>query len=167
MEETSAVAEWIREVVGFYEERLCRYAYGITRDQELARDAVQETFLRLCEQDPRAIQDYLSAWLFFVCRSRAIDRLRKEKKMTVTADMPDLAAEADADPAYQVERGEEASRLQEAMKNLPPNQREALALKFQEGLSYREISMVMQTSPGNVGYLLHEGIRRLREITSG
>jgi RNA polymerase sigma-70 factor (ECF subfamily) len=51
----------------------------------------------------------------------------------------------------------------EAMERLPENQREALRLKFQHGLSYKEIGRVTEESVGNVGWLIHTGLKKLRE----
>ena len=45
---------------------------------------------------------------------------------------------------------------------LPPNQREVIRLKFQNGFSYQEISRISGHSVGNVGYLIHVGLKTLR-----
>ena len=50
------------------------------------------------------------------------------------------------------------------MAGLPPNQQEVLRLKFQHSLSYREISSITGLSETNVGFLIHVGIKRLREL---
>jgi RNA polymerase sigma-70 factor (ECF subfamily) len=49
------------------------------------------------------------------------------------------------------------------LSRLTPNQKEVIVLKFQQGLSYEEISQVTGLSSGNVGFLLHHGLKRLRE----
>ena len=54
-------AAWIREALARYERPLLRYVHGITRDTELARDVVQETFLKLCKADPPTVGDHLAA----------------------------------------------------------------------------------------------------------
>src|SRR6478736_5380476 len=53
-----------------YERPLIGYARSITGDPESARDAVQETFLRLSRQNLAALERRLAPWLFFVCRAR-------------------------------------------------------------------------------------------------
>ena len=50
------------------------------------------------------------------------------------------------------------------LDRLPDNQQEVIRLKFQNDLSYREISEITGLSVSNVGFLLHVGIKRLREI---
>ena len=60
--------------------------------------------------------------------------------------------------------GEEAkSRLTLLLDTLPENQQEVLRLKFQAGLSYREISRVTELSVSNVGYLIHTAIKSIRQ----
>ena len=49
------------------------------------------------------------------------------------------------------------------MEGLPANQREVLRLKFQGGMSYKEIASALELSVSNVGFLLHSGLKRLRK----
>src|SRR3954454_24351251 len=77
---------WVRSVVARFESPLTLYAARLLGDAEAARDVVQETFLRLCTQDRAAIEPRLAEWLFTVCRNRALDILRKEKRMTQISD---------------------------------------------------------------------------------
>src|SRR5437899_2147052 len=79
-------AEWIRSVLERYEGPLTRYAAQITGSVERARDVVQDTFLKLCGQEPDQVESYLDEWLFTVCRNRALDVQRKENRMTAMAD---------------------------------------------------------------------------------
>ena len=67
-------------------------------------------------------------------------------------------------PATTLERSEAATSLFRLLDALPPNQREVIRLKFQNDLSYREIAEVTQLSVTNVGFLLHTGLKKLREL---
>jgi RNA polymerase sigma-70 factor (ECF subfamily) len=53
-------------------------------------------------------------------------------------------------------------RVLALLESLPPNQREVIRLKFQNGFSYQEISRISGHSVSNVGYLIHAGIKTLR-----
>lgn len=69
--------EIIQEALARYERPLISHAKAITGDLESARDAVQETFLRLSRQDVSALAPRLAPWLFLVCKNCALDHLRK------------------------------------------------------------------------------------------
>lgn len=70
---------------------------------------------------------------------------------------------AEGDPAAIFEQRDSASRVLEMLDRLPQSQYEVLHLKFQQGLSYREISDITQHSVSHVGVLIHTAIKTLRE----
>ncbi|HTE06423.1 MAG TPA: sigma-70 family RNA polymerase sigma factor, partial [Planctomycetota bacterium] len=73
--------EALRAAVAQFETPLLRYAARLTGNAEVARDVVQDTFLRLCAQPRAAVETHLAEWLFTVCRHRALDHHRKEGRM--------------------------------------------------------------------------------------
>ncbi len=161
-------AEWLHRVVRDFERPLSRYAPSITRNPEKALDAVQETFLLLVENLAKVDRVCPAPWLFTVCRSKAIDLLRRDAKMEPhsyeeIAQHPDAAPTADS-AAQSKEDREEAERL---VARLPEQEQEAVRLKFQEGLSYKDIAAVMGLSVSHVGVLIHEAVARLRRWRSG
>jgi RNA polymerase sigma-70 factor (ECF subfamily) len=161
-----------------YERPLVRYAMSIVGDLESARDVVQETFIRWVQRPPndecRMTNDEngairhssfppTEAWLFTVTRHRALDVLRKNRRivpMTLPDDRPCTAPGPDAALAS---RDTERSLLA-LLDALTPNQREVIRLKFQNDLSYREIAQVTQLTETNVGFLLHTGLKKLRAL---
>ena len=156
--------DWIRAAVAEYEGRLLRYALHLTRDRDLARDVVQDAFLRLCREDAPRVQDHLAQWLYTVCRRRSIDLMRKEKRM-----LPLSTAEAqrqesrESEQSLASERSDLLDGIARLLVGLSANQQEVVRLKFQGGLSYKEISNVTELSVTNVGYLLHTAIQKIRD----
>jgi len=155
--------EFFHQALARYERPLISYAKSITGDWDSAKDAVQETFLRLSRENLKALEPRLAAWLFAVCRTRAIDYRRKVVRFVSSADgnlesTPDEAPE----PPAQLAQAEDRAQLSELIARLPEKQREVVKLKFEAGLSYREISDVTKHSVGNVGFLLHTAIQTLR-----
>src|SRR3954463_1681688 len=74
--------DWIDAAVQRYQRPLIGYvARLLGNDLDAPRDVVQEAFLKLCEQDRGKIEPHLAEWLFAVCRNRALDVRRKEKRM--------------------------------------------------------------------------------------
>ena len=160
---TEAKSDWIKAALREHEGALVRYAAQITGDLDRARDVVQDTFLRLCAEDESRLDGHLAQWLFTVCRNRALDLQRKEHRMKPLDDL-ELAAQPSREhsPATQAEHNENAGRAQRFLKHLPPNQQEVVRLKFQNGLSYKEIAGVTNLSVTNVGFLIHTALKTLR-----
>ena len=79
---------FVREALAEYESPLIGYAYGFFQDVERARDVVQDTFIRLYQQDAEKIQHGLKTWLFTVCRNRALDVLRAGAKALEVTERP-------------------------------------------------------------------------------
>jgi len=150
--------------VSRYAGPLTRYAALITGDLERARDVVQDTFIRLCAEKQQRIGPHLAQWLFTVCRNRALDVQRKESRMTPLTDVEINSHEsAEPSPAVETERRETTSHLLGLLGTLPKNQQEVIRLKFQNDLSYQEISAVTNLSVSNVGFLIHTAIKNLRQ----
>lgn len=161
---TEAKSEWVRAAMHEHEGALVRYAAQITGDVDRARDVVQDTFLRLCVEEPARLDGHLAEWLFTVCRNRARDIQSKEQRMKPLDDI-ELESHPDREhsPDAQAEQNESADRAQHFLKYLPPNQQEVVRLKFQNDLSYKEIATVTNLSVSNVGFLIHTAIRTLRQ----
>lgn len=151
------------DILTRYERPLIRYAHTFTDDLEEARDVVQDVFLKLTQNLSTLDPDRLAPWLFTVCKNRALDHQRKHQRLVVM-EVATLDREASTAPmpGSELEQRETASALRGLIDNLPARQREAVQLKFIAGLDYKQISQVMKTSIGNVGYLIHHGVVALR-----
>jgi RNA polymerase sigma-70 factor (ECF subfamily) len=159
--------EWIHEALRRHEAPLISYAAKVCGDQDRARDAVQETFLELCSADRRAIEGTLAAWLYRVCRNKALDLRRKEHVMRTAEDITSRERPGpEPEPAALITRGEDRAQVLALLARLPEKQQEVLRLKFQGGLSYQEIATVTGTTVGNVGFLIHVALKSMRERLS-
>jgi RNA polymerase sigma-70 factor (ECF subfamily) len=156
--------EWVAEAMRRHERPLVAYAFRLTGDIERARDIVQDAFVRLVKADRGKVDGHLATWLYTVCRNRSIDMNRKERRMlrdgsdalarlpSLEVPLPTLAEDEDAHAA-----------VRRAMSDLPSQQQEVLRLKFQGGLSYREIAEITGLTTTNVGYHIHAGLARVRQ----
>ncbi|MCA9123174.1 MAG: sigma-70 family RNA polymerase sigma factor [Planctomycetaceae bacterium] len=159
----SVTGDWIDAIVQQYERPLVRYAAQIVGDLERGRDVAQDTFLRLCKQDRDHLDGHLVEWLYTVCRNRALDVRRKESRMkSMTAEQTIVQPSRGTDQADLSEQQDTTARVLEFVDRLSENQREVVRLKFQHGLSYKEIAAVTELSVTNVGYLIHTAIKKLR-----
>lgn len=152
------------DALGRYEKPLLRFAQGYTGNLEDARDVVQDVFLKLHQHMHTIDIDRVASWLFTSCRNRALDFYRKNKRIVpMESEMLDREATDEPSPSDNMELSETSQQLHQFISELPPKQRQAVHLKFVVDLSYQEISQVMETSIGNVGYLIHHGIAKMRE----
>lgn len=154
---------WIRATLEKYEGPLTRYAYRVTRDLEQAREVVQDVFLRLWQEDPEKIQTHVAEWLFTVCRNRAIDLRRKDKRMVPLSphDAESTVSES-SPPDAEIEKSQNLSQTMKAMAKLPERQQEVLRLKFQNGMTYDQIARVTGLSASNVGFLIHTAMKAMK-----
>ncbi|OPX24008.1 MAG: hypothetical protein B1H04_03040 [Planctomycetales bacterium 4484_123] len=153
----------IEAVIGRYERPLMRYAARITGDLERARDIVQDTFLRFLSAGGPREDDRLGPWLFAVCRNRALDVLRKERRMSRLSEaQSDAQASGEPGPPVIAERREVLGSVMAALAELSEGQQEVIRLKFQNGFSYRQIAEITGLSVGNVGFLIHTALNAIR-----
>ena len=142
----------ISEIWSMHGAGLIRYARRMAGSPETARDAVQETFLRLWKQElmHEALDpSRLAPWLYTVCRRYTIDVNRKERRMTDMQELApadggiadltqlrrDAAAALDAADRLVTDEGKDAMLM--ALKTLSRKQEEAIRFKFHGGLSYK------------------------------
>ena len=157
-------SHWLASVVDQFEGPLTLYAARITHDVERARDVVQEAFLKLLQQDLAALEPHLAEWLYTVCRNKALDIRRKESRMTPLSDMAaDQERSHGPAPADALQLQESTAKALRYLARLPENQQEVIRLKFQHGLSYKQISRITTLSVTNVGFLIHTGLKTLRQ----
>ena len=154
-------ARWVMDALVRHEASLLRYAASLV-GSSLAADVVQDTFLRLCSAKQAEVEGHLAAWLYTVCKHRAIELGRKERRLQ-SLEESNVDESPDSGPVNKLERKESLTRVGEALAGLPEREREAVLLKLDAGLSYKEIAEVMGLSVSNVGFILHTAIKSIRE----
>jgi len=158
----STKAEWINAVLERYEQPLLRHAVRIIGDVEMARDVVQDTFLKLCKSDRNSVEDHLAAWLYTVCRNRALDIQKKEGRMGPLSNNQ-MISDIRKGPAEIATDNEIHGLVLNALNALSDDQQEAIRLKFQDQLTYREISQIMDKSLGTVSNLITTALSAIRQ----
>src|SRR5215467_10825737 len=128
----------LADAVARYQHRLYRYLLRLVREPASADDLYQQTWLNVVQKigsyDARAKFD---TWLFAIAHNAAMDFLRRKTGESLEdqpADTPDALAQAIA--------AERAGRLETALAGLPAVYREALTLRFEEGMRLEEIAEV-------------------------
>ena len=150
-----------------YERQLTAYAlkfYGGPRgDLHAARDAVQFTFMKLCQQNPDQIAGKLAPWLYTVCRNRIFAELRSSKKQSQLNGVQVSLLDANTtDPAEQLEIDDFLQRLPQLLESLNAGEKEVVEL-WSHGLKPGEIADVIDQPPGTIRVRLHRGIKKLQQ----
>jgi RNA polymerase sigma-70 factor (ECF subfamily) len=161
----SAESDRTKALLRRFEIPLLQFATRITGDRERARDIVQETFVQFERNGAKAATNGEPAtWLFTVCRNRALNVCRKEKRMLFLEEsVMETRPDEQPMPREQLEQKEAAGFLLRIVATLPPRQQEVIQLKFQNDLSYQQIAEITKTTANNVGVLIHTGLKTLRQ----
>lgn len=133
-------------------------ARWMLRDQAAAEDAVQEASLRALRFFDSMHGDSPKAWFMAVVRNACLDCLKQTKQRLLEDDYVDeLHGAVQDSPESDLVRTSEARRLHACIRSLPAEFREAIVLRELEGLSYKEISAIVEVPIGTVMSRLSRG----------
>ena len=150
-------------------------AHRVLHDATLAQDVVQDVFLRLWRR-PQAFNPArgdLGTYLRLMARSRAVDVWREHQAAGRATDRlkSDVAVlgetQADARPAVEAERSDDAAAVREAVATLPQPQREAVVMAYWGGLTAEQIAERTGIPLGTAKSRLRLALGKLRADTAG
>ncbi len=162
-----------RRLVERHQRRAFTMALGLVRDENDARELVQEAFLRV-HRGLGSFQGGSSffTWLYRIITNLAIDLMRKpgrraleldeERTTDEEADFPLVSRIDGGDPLDVIRRREIADRIQAALQALPDYHRVPILLREVEGLSYEEIAAAMGVSKGTIMSRLFHARQKLQ-----
>jgi len=166
--------EAFRGLVERYFRRILAVATGMLRNREDAQDVAQETFVKAY----RSLGSFKGnaafyTWLYRIAVNVCIDFQRREGRSAPTVDVsgttgsdanvPEVSDDRpESDPFERMKSGEIGTSVRAALDELTPEHRAVILLREVEGLSYEEISHVMQCAKGTVMSRLHYARKRLQ-----
>jgi RNA polymerase sigma-70 factor (ECF subfamily) len=138
-----------------------RYAYRLTHgDADRAQEAVQHTFVKLCQQQPESISANLAGWLCAVCRNKVFDDLRLRQRQRQVPELPPIPS-SEREPNEMAEQLEMTAVIDEVIEQLPPAQRNAIEL-WRTGMRYGEIAAQLEKEETSIRVAVHRAIASLR-----
>ncbi len=170
--------EAFRALVERHQRRAFSIAMSLVRDENDAREIVQDAFLRVYKNiGSFQGQSSFFTWLYRIITNLSIDLIRKPGRQVAeldesrsqnseeggSKDFPFLSRIDGADPADVVRRGEIASRLREALAALPDYHRGVILMREVEGLSYEEMAQAMGVSKGTIMSRLFHARQKLQK----
>lgn len=150
-------------IVERWQTRLINFFYRATGNRSDSEDLAQETFIELYRASARyQARGTFSAFIFTVARRRMIDSYRKRARRPLDfIDPTDFVMQQQAEELDHTSEIEEA--FHRALAALPDNQRNAILLLQQQGLSYEEIAETLEASLSAVKTWIHRARTHLRE----
>jgi RNA polymerase sigma-70 factor, ECF subfamily len=153
-----------------YQRRVVGVALAVVHNQDDAIELAQETFVRAFENLSKfESRSSFSTWLYRIAANLAIDFWRREGRHVVLhgddadSEIGKLPTSR-GDSFKEVSRSELSARLKQALEELTPEHRAVILLREVEGMSYDEISDVLQCPRGTVMSRLHYARTHLRNI---
>lgn len=135
-------------------------------DPQLAADLVQESFLRLAEQQRLGKLQYSAGYLYRIARNLLVDHLRQQARRNTHAVPPEALLTVE-DPAACIELAAMAQQqrqaLRDAIAQLPPRTREVLRLNRLEGLTHAEVASKLEISDSSVQKHLAKGLAMIMQ----
>ena len=158
----------VAEIYDRHARLLYSLALRIVRRPSDAEDVIQEVFSQVWRQAGRYdwSRGTVAGWLIMLTRSRALDRLRRERGEAAAADFDDASSSV-VDPALTVDLqlvdAEQAARVRAALLALPDLQRVPLELAYYEGLSQSAIAARLETPLGTIKTRMRQALLRVRD----
>lgn len=164
--------EAFRELVERYQRKILSVALGMVQNRDDALELTQETFVKAYENlDKFKGESSFYTWLYRIVVNLAIDARRRNRRHPTVAledrqtgeDLASTLPDQElVDPYQQTRAHEIGERLAEAIDELTPDHKAVILLREVEGLSYEDISRVMQCSKGTVMSRLHYARKKLQ-----
>ncbi len=150
---------------GFYKElypKLFRYALRFIEASK-ASEVVQDCFIKLLDEPETKAPEHRTSWMYVTCRNHCIDEIRRKKKMKSSDEMDeDQLVDQTEHIDDQIYQSQVNQQLNEALASLSFKQKEVIRLKFQDGLSYQQISEITGHNVNYVGVLIHESVQKIK-----
>jgi RNA polymerase sigma-70 factor (ECF subfamily) len=148
-----------------WQQRLWRYARGLTGSSDAAWDVTQEAWIAILRQ-LRTLSDpaWFAPWAYRIVRNKCADYGRRASRRRNLAET--LAGErqrVEENPAS----GGPGDAVAQALWRLPPGRRELLALRYVQDLNIVEIAVVLGIPAGTVKSRLHHAREQLRRMLQG
>ena len=166
--------ELLDRLIEQYQHRLFRYLLHLAGKREIAEDLFQETWIRVLERGHQYnARHEFSTWLYAVARNLTIDYLRRKSPVsldgltTVDEDKPFEPVDARPSAWEVIAQREQSEHIGAAMVHLPAEYREAIVLRFYDGLALEEIATVTGARLSTVKSRVYRGLQLLLEELKG
>ncbi|REJ80463.1 MAG: RNA polymerase subunit sigma-24 [Bacteroidetes bacterium] len=164
----SAISELIRR----YKQRIYSSIFFLVRNRELAEDLFQETFIKIINslrKNHYNEQGKFLPWALRIAHNLVIDHFRKQKLMPLQHDSEefsvfDILPQKEKNPVERIIHDEKMELVRALLDKLPKDQREVVILRHYGGLSFKEISKMLDININTALGRMHYAILKMREV---
>jgi len=151
-----------RRLLNFYKGRIFSYVYRIVKNYHDAEDITFNTFVK-CFKSLKSFDPTksFSTWLYTIAHNLAVDFLRKKK---IEYDYLDERYPASSDLVKEYENKQKLDKIDQALSELAPIDREIVILFHKEEKSYEEIGEILKTPVTTIKTRLHRARLKLRDL---
>lgn len=149
-----------------YRDTVYSYLYYMCREEELAQDLAQETFLKIF-QGMRRFRGECSekTWCLTVARNTFLSYARKKQPLLLLEELPPDQSEVwNNPPEDQILQKEEGAFVRKILSMLKEDERTILLLRDGEGIPYGELSRLLDITEANVKVRLHRARKKYQEL---
>ncbi len=151
--------EAIKSIYENYGEPLFHYLLSVLRSRTDAEDVLGNLFLRIVRHQKRILRSRnMKSYLFAMARNEVKDFIKTKIK---EGELEEKVAYALLEPKYENIPFDEKEKINLALSNLPPEQKEVIILKIWQGFTFKEISRILKVSPDTCASRYRYGLEKL------
>jgi RNA polymerase sigma-70 factor (ECF subfamily) len=153
------------ELIRMHYQAVYRLLAHLTRDAHQAEDLTQETFAVAWQKIGKFQgKSSLGTWLHRIAYTKFVDAQRARRRAENVIERIQVPDSQSADPLENLAANEESRQLRRALDALDTNDRALLVLHYLQGLSYREMAVVLEEPAGTVKWRTHLALGKLRQL---
>lgn len=151
-----------------YNRPLFSFFYRMCKDCDLSEDLVQSVFERILKyRETYTGNGKFTTWMFSIARNAHIDHYRKEKRSELPVEIDEERLEAAEDESVVIDQKEQKKNLLEiALDRLDEDKREIIILSRYEGLKYKEIADILDTTEGAIKVKMFRAMKELKDLVT-
>ena len=153
------------ELFKSHHKSLCHFAFNLVRDEQVAKDLVQEVFFKLWQNREKV--DFglqIKSYLFKATAHSAYNHLQKSRRMIAFFPELENLLSGQAEKPTNMAEGEIKAQVDAAIEQLPVKCRTIFIMSKREGMKYREIADYLGLSMKTVENQMGIALRRLRKV---
>lgn len=160
----------LSEIYTHHVHQLFAYGLKIHGDEFLVKDCIQEVFMQLINKRTRlVISDYTSIYLFKSLRNKLLEELRSKIRRSdiihsISENNPAYEISAEQATVFSEEEHIRNVTMAKALNLLSEYQREAIYLKYSQGLEYEKIAELLGIDTSSARTLIYRSLKKVKEV---